>query len=136
MIGKISYTYSGKYVGATDILYYNKDYPLTKEVFDAQWPDYLIPPDLVFTDTSQENQGESTVDESLTGEDAISVEGTLATKKSKVKPIIIGVCVSAIILVIGYYILFIEIPYRKRRKAYRRNHKRRMDMIRKRDDFI
>lgn len=143
VIGQISYTYSGKYVGSTDILFYNEDYPLTKEAFDAQWPDYLIPPDLVFLDnTSSDNEGNTvgTEDGNTNDqkEEAISVEGTSATKKSKVKPIIIGVCVSALILVIGYYILFIEIPHRKRRKVYRHNHKRRMDSIRsnRRDDFV
>ena len=143
VIGKISYTYSGKYVGESDILYYNEDYPLTKEAFDAQWPDYLIPPDLVFVDDTliQDGENSTVTDGKLpegSKEESISVEATAATKKSKLKPIIIGACVSAIVLVIGYYVLFIELPHRKRRKTYRRNHKRRMDSIRsmKRDDYI
>lgn len=135
VIGQISYTYAGKYVGSTDILYYNEDYPLTKAEFDAQWPSYLIPPDLVFADGSS-TDSTSTNSDSLVGnttdhnEQSIPVNRPYTEKTSKVKPILIGVCISIIILVVGYYLLFIEIPHRRRRSKYRKNHQRRMDYIR------
>ena len=130
IVGKISYTYEGKYVGSTDIIYYNEDFPLTKAEFEAQWPDYLIPPDLVFNDELQDNSALDVPD--ISGEsakDAVTANSE-TTKQSLVKPILIGISVTSIIIIIGYYILFIEIPHRKRRKAYRKNHKRRMDSIR------
>ncbi len=140
VVGKISYTYAGKYVGSTDILYYNKDYPLTKAEFDAQWPDYLIPPELIFTDSESNVLDPETSDK----EDIqVSIDSTKdkETKKegsSLVKPILLGVTATAIVLVVGYYILFIELPHRKRRRRYHENHKRRMDSMRRnyRDDFI
>ncbi|MDD5934754.1 MAG: D-alanyl-D-alanine carboxypeptidase [Clostridiales bacterium] len=140
VIGKISYTFGGKYVGSTDILYYNDDFPLTRAEFNAQWPSYLIPPELVFNDdpsinTETENGNELDSSNSKNEkEPAIAVEGLNAKKASKVKPIIIGVCIGAIVLVIGYYLLFIEIPHRKRRSRYRKNHQRRMDSIRSNND--
>ncbi len=132
VIGEISYSYAGKYVGSTDILYYNEDFPLTKAEFDAQWPSYLIPPDLVFTDdptNSSATDTNSLVGDS-TNEQSIAVKGPTTEKTSKVKPILIGICITIIILVVGYYLLFIEIPHRKRRSKYRKNHQRRMDFIR------
>ncbi len=139
VVGKISYTYAGKYVGSTDILYYNSEYPLTKAEFDAQWPDYLIPPDLIFTDDAVPANGSSVDSTSVTNDDSVTPKNPTVTKESsKIKPILIGVSVTVIILVIGYYILFIELPHRKRRNAYYKNHKKRMDSIRssKHDDFL
>jgi D-alanyl-D-alanine carboxypeptidase len=136
VVGKISYTYAGKYVGSTDILYYNDEYPLTKAAFDEQWPDYLIPPDMLFSDETNPANGTSSVP--VNGTTTVEKPTTVTKETSKIKPILIGVSVTVIILVVGYYILFVEVPHRKRRTAYRKNHKKRMDSIRssKNDDFL
>lgn len=139
VVGKISYTYAGKYIGSTDILYFNEEFPLTKAEFDAQWPDYLIPPDLVFTnaqETSAPVGNDNNQIQQPTNHNAVVKNG--AKETSKLKPILIGVLVAVIILVVGYYLLYIEIPHRKRKKVYRRNHQRRMNYIRssKHDDFL
>lgn len=142
VIGKISYTYSGKYIGSTDILYYNEAYPLTRAEFDAQWPSYLIPPDLVFANDPAISDNVISDDEIATNtskQDKPVVTDSDTTKSSsKARPIIVGVCVCLVILTVGYYILFIEIPHRKRRKAYRRNHQIRMNSIRRNnsDDLL
>ncbi|HCL01060.1 MAG TPA: hypothetical protein DHW61_01320 [Lachnoclostridium phytofermentans] len=139
VVGQISYSYAGKYVGATDILYYNKEYPLTKAAFDAQWPDYLIPPELVFKDSETNvtlGSGSSEdvpVDSKSTHEKDSKKQGS-----SVLKPILLGATATVIVLLIGYYILFIELPHRKRRRRYHENHKRRMDSMRRnyREDYI
>ena len=142
VVGKISYTYAGKFVGSTDILYYNEEYPLTKASFDEQWPDYLIPPDLVFADGETSvpatSNSSTTAPETSSGDVDSAKNPSIVKKPSKLKPILIGVSVTVIIMVVGYYILFIELPHRKRRNVYRRNHKKRMDSIRssKHDDFL
>lgn len=143
VVGKISYTYAGKYVGSTDILYYNEEFPLTKAEFEKQWPDYLIPPDIVFSDAQETSATVGSKDnhqasKPSSSDDVSAKNPSLAKKPSIIKPILIGISVTAVILVIGYYILFIELPHRKRKKAYHRNHQKRMDSLRssKHDDFL
>lgn len=133
VVGQISYTYAGKYVGSTDILYYNKDFPLTKAEFDAQWPNYLIPPELVFTDSGAgiTITPENTETEDIPVSTDSSKEKEPKEKSKVLKPVLLGISAAAIVLVIGYYILFIELPHRKRRRRYHENHKRRMDTIRR-----
>jgi D-alanyl-D-alanine carboxypeptidase len=141
VVGQISYTYAGKYVGSTDILYYNEEYPLTKAEFEEQWPDYLIPPDLIFADATNQETVPAKGNSSSTipsDNNVVPVENSSVVKEtSKLKPILIGIFVTVIIVAIGYYILFIELPHRKRKKVYRKNHQKRMDSIRttKHDDF-
>ncbi|ABX44276.1 D-alanyl-D-alanine carboxypeptidase family protein [Lachnoclostridium phytofermentans] len=141
VIGQISYSYAGKYVGSTDILYYNQEYPLTKAEFDAQWPNYLIPPELIFKDSETNVTLGS---ESSDKEDIPVTSKTTKEKDSKkqgsslVKPALLGIIATVIVLLVGYYILFIELPHRKRRRRYHENHKRRMDSMHRnyREDYI
>lgn len=139
VIGKISYTYAGKYVGSTDIIYYNEAYPLTKGEFEAQWPDYLVSPETLFANdsengTSTDNANGITTtpaDSSTTDSDVKDAMSADSKKSSKLKPIVITVVIIAIILVAGYYIVCIELPHRRRRKNYYMNHKKRMDSMRR-----
>lgn len=138
VIGQISYTYEGKYVGSSDIIYYNKDYPLTKAEFELRWPSYLLPPDYVLTGssasipTTEENVSVGTDDTNLNDSTPTLNSDTEEENKSSsvnIKPILLGITAAAIIIVLGWYVLFVELPHRRRRKAYRANHKRRMENI-------
>ncbi len=89
VIGKISYTYYGKYVGGADILYIQKDSP------------YLIK-------TEVDKKIPTTIPEPVTPE---KTEGNL-------RPIIIGGIVGFFVLAIGLYFILVELPRLKRRNAY------------------
>ena len=40
------------------------------------------------------------------------------TDKTDLRPIIIGVIIAVVVLAVGFYIIFVEVPYRKKRAAY------------------
>jgi D-alanyl-D-alanine carboxypeptidase len=91
VIGKISYTYDGKYVGGADILYNSVDSPaLIQTASDTKNP--TAAPD---------------------SSSASKSDGNL-------RPIIIGGIVGFIVLLIGLYFVFVERPRLKRRNAYYR----------------
>lgn len=101
IIGTISYSYMGKYVGGADIIYNKADTTtlLTKEL-EIKNP--------------ATNLNDNTVSKST----------------GKLYPIIIGVIAGIFIILIGLYYIFIERPRLKRRKAYykkRANRKSRHD---------
>ncbi len=127
VIGKISYEFAGKFVGFADILYYNTDHPITKEVIEEKWPSYLISPeDVIASRADKENSNDEAKEVINTPDQKITEIESLNTKTSKIKPILIGVFAGAIVLIIGWYILFIEFPHRKRRRTYLANRKKRM----------
>lgn len=72
---------------------------------------------------------------SETKETNASASTDVNEKSFKLKPVFLGIVACAIILVVGWYILFVELPHRRRRKAYRANHRRRMDTLKYRDDL-
>lgn len=119
VIGQIVYTFAGKYVGFADIIYYNEDYPLTKAEFEARWPSYLIPPNLSLEEPSEQTTSSDHLLDTSKGKEE--------SKKIDMLPIILGICAAVLVILVGLYIIFIEIPHRKRRKLYKERHKRRME---------
>lgn len=106
VIGKISYTYDGKYVGGADILFIESDQPvLVKTVSEEKVTPTTIP------------------------------EETPTVKSGKsIRPIIIGVIVGLFVLIFGLYFALVEAPRIKRRNAYYR--KRALRKAFKDDDFL
>lgn len=100
IIGNISYTYDGMYVGGADIIYQNKSAPaLIHTVKDK-------PP------TPQPTQAE---------------EEPIKSSGGHFRPIIIGIIVGIFVLIVGLYFVLVERPRLKRRSAYikkRANRKR------------
>lgn len=139
VIGQIAYTFAGKYVGFADIIYYNEGYPLTRAEFEARWPSYLIPPDITFEDVPPDKTISAAPDETITTVPAPSDEASKDLKGKKgfpVLPVILGVLAGIIVILAGLYIIFIEIPHRKRRKLYKERHKRRMDSLSSSNNFF
>ncbi len=106
VIGKISYTYDGKYVGGADILY-NNDENLT----------------LILNEPEKNNPTSAPDNNS-----------TLEKSSRSLRPIIIGSIVGLFILVFGLYFVLVERPRLKRRSAYyrRRAHRKQFNN----DDFL
>lgn len=47
VIGTLIYSYNGAFVGKTDIIYYNEEYPFSQKDFNAVWPKFLLPPSML-----------------------------------------------------------------------------------------
>lgn len=99
-IGKINYTYNNIFIGSTDITYnFNSDIPLLKG-------SYIPKPTIVADATNAINE---------------DVKAPTSNKKA----IIIGVSVGVVVLLAGLYIIFVEIPYQKRRNTYKQKRAKR-----------
>lgn len=107
IIGSIQYTYGGKYVGSADIIYNNITSPTLLK--GAYIPTPIATPEIDKTDSASVFHSDS----------------------KSLKPLIIGIMVGIVILGTLIYIVLIEIPYRKKRNAYRqkRDRRKRTDKI-------
>lgn len=105
VIGTISYTYHDKFVGGADIIYNN-----------------IKKPTLTNIEPIKENSTISP-DESIPEESVDSL-----------RPLIIGAIVGVLLLIIGFYFVFVERPRLKRRNAYKK--KRANRRLYQNDDFL
>lgn len=124
VIGQITYQFAGKTIGFADIIYYNPDYPITRAEFEALWPSYMIPPDIVF----QEENGVYVPIDSKSDDvsDDSDLEDDTKTEKQSWLPVIFGAAAAIIVVLIGLYVIRIELPHRRKRKAYKRRHDARL----------
>lgn len=113
-IGEISYYYADNYVGCADILYYSIDDVV---VIPTATPTPAITD---ATTTTSDSKSEALEKDSTTT-NAVNV----TTEDSNLRGIIIAIIAIAVVLVISLYIIMVELPYRKRRKAYYRKWKRK-----------
>jgi D-alanyl-D-alanine carboxypeptidase len=108
VIGKISYTYDGKYVGGADILYHAVQTPA-----------------LIKQETEKNNPTASP-----------DKPAAPAKESRSLRPIIIGVIVGLFVLAIGLYFVLVERPRLQRRNAYYRKRARRRRHDNNDDDFL
>lgn len=101
VIGSISYTYNGAYVGSADIIYDNSATPLLLN-------DSFIPIPTPTTSAQLDNANEP-----------------VSSSSTNLKPLIIGIIFGIIVLGVGLYIRFVEIPYRRRKSAYNQKRARK-----------
>jgi D-alanyl-D-alanine carboxypeptidase len=99
IIGNVTYTYDGVIVGYADIVFNN--IPPTSMLKSSYTP---TPLSTEQTDGLKDNEEE---------------------KDSTIKPVIIGIIVGVLVLIIGLYIVFIELPFHRRRKNYQQKRARR-----------
>ena len=99
-IGKVTYTYGTRIVGSANIIYNNEG-----PAFSLQLP----------TDTPESSDPIEGQDTPATGDEQNKTEDS--PKKSR-KPLIIGIILGCICFFVGVYIIFVELPYRKKRAAY------------------
>ncbi len=113
-IGKIEYYYEDHYVGSAEILYYSED---TVTVV----PSPSVSPDPTALPTP-ESTPEASEAPTAPPSSPVSVKDPADTD---FRPLIIGGIVCLCVLVIGLYLVLIELPYRKRKKEYyrRRSHR-------------
>ncbi len=99
-IGKVTYTYGTRIVGSANIIYYNEG-----PAFSLQLP----------TDAPDSSDPSEGPDTPATGDEQNKTDDS--PKKDR-KPLIIGIVLGCICFFIGAYIIFVELPYRKKRAAY------------------
>ncbi len=130
IIGQISYQFAGKYIGFADIIYYNPDYPFTRAEFEALWPSYMIPPDIVFQeeeDGSYGPVGSGMKDGEADQKDPETINGEGKEKRMPHwLPVVLGIAAALTILFVGWYVIRVEIPHRRKRRAYKRKHDARL----------
>jgi hypothetical protein len=107
VIGKISYTYDGKYVGGADILYDNS----IKPALYKQEPEKNNPTTSPGNDTAAS-----------------------PSKERSLRPVIIGGIVGLFVLITGLYFVLVERPRLKRKSAYYRKKARRKKFGNNNDD--
>ena len=108
-IGEISYYYADNYVGCADILYYSSDETV---VIPTPTP---IPTITQTPTTSSNSKNPTSKEDDATLTNASNVTDT---EGSNMRPLLIGIILFSIILIIGLYVIMVEIPYQRRRKAY------------------
>lgn len=108
VIGKAKYSYGDTYVGSADIL------------FDNTFSDNVLEGSYIPTPT------ESSSATNMKSEHQFN-------ESSNLKPIIIAIIIGCLLIGLTIYLVFVEIPYRKRRNSYlekrnrRRNYRNKID---------
>lgn len=128
VIGTISYTYLNKYVGGSNIIY-QKDFnpDLVLDNTDFEYTQDTIDGTTNNLDNDKEIIDGATTPKPVDDEKASSQSGSL-------RPIIIGAIIGVFVIVIILYILIIERPRLKRRKAYYQRRANRRSYID--DDYM
>ncbi len=99
-IGKVTYTYGTRVIGSANIVYVNDG------------PAFIL----------QQAPEDTPSTPELTGEPSAPTDNeqnkTDDTPKKNRKPLLIGIIIGCICFFTGIYIIFVEVPYRKKRAAY------------------
>lgn len=117
VIGEVSYYYADNYVGSGDIIFHSDE-----DIVVVPSPTPTPTPTPVPTEALESSINNGTLSDG--SKEAVSPVVDNSSSESDLRPIIIGVIVGAVILVVGLYLVLIEIPHQKRMKAYRRKHGR------------
>lgn len=109
IIGEVKYYYAENYVGSANIIFHSDADTI---VVPSPTP---VPTATPIPTASPDGTGNST--ETSTGTD-------LSGTEQDNRPLIIGIIVGVVVLAAGFYIVLVEIPYRKKKKAYREKYGR------------
>ena len=113
IIGEVSYYYADNYVGAANIIYH------------SEADIVVVPsPNPISTATSVPTQAPVRTSP-LEEDDSAEVNNDLLPVDQKIttRPLIIGIIIGAVILVVGLYVILVELPYRRKKRAYRKKYK-------------
>jgi len=109
IIGEVSYYYAGNFVGSAHIIFHSDAETI---IVPTPTPAPTATP---VPTSSPDGTGSST--ETSTGANQTDAE-------QDNRPLIIGIIVGVVILAAGFYVVLVEIPYRKKKKAYREKYGR------------
>ena len=112
VIGEVNFYYADNYVGSADIIFHSAEDIV---VIPSPTPTPTLTP---VPTASAENNG--------TGDSAeTSMNLNSDNPKGDNRPLIIGVIVFFLVLAIGFYIVLVELPFRRKKKAYQEKYGRR-----------
>ncbi len=110
VIGEVHYYYADNYVGSAEIIFHSEE-----EVIVVPSPTPTPTPTAAPTIAPQET---ASPDKNTSGNsDSQNVNGTAENDN---RPFIIGIIVSVVVLAAGFYVVLIELPYRRKKKAYQK----------------
>lgn len=107
IIGEVNFYYADNYVGSAQIIYHADTDTI---VVPSPTP---VPTATPIPSLSPDESGDST--ETSNGS---------ADAEDDNRPLIIGIIVGVVVLAAGFYIVLVEIPYRKKKKAYQNKYGR------------
>lgn len=115
VIGKVDYYYADNYVGSAEIIYHSEDDII---IIPSPTPEPTqAPPDVITSAPTGTPDGSSSGDST-----EASTDVTPTDTENDLRPLIIGIIAGVVILSIGLYIVLVEVPYRKKKKAYREKY--------------
>lgn len=117
VIGKVSYYYADNYVGSGEIIFHSED-----DIVVIPSPTPTPTPTPVPTEALESSVNADAF--SNGAKDASSPIDDQSYEENDLRPMIIGIIVGAVILVVGLYLVLVEIPHQKRMQDYRRKHGR------------
>lgn len=113
IIGEVNYFYADNYVGSANIIFHSSE-----DTIVIPSPTPSPTPTTAPTPTTSLKQ--TPVDDS----EETSADSGQSLASGDKRPIIIGFIVGAVILVAGFYIVLVELPYRKKKKDYQKKYGR------------
>lgn len=111
VIGEINYYYADNYVGSAEIIYHSEG-------------DVIIVPSPTPTPTGTPIPTSAPENASAPDSAETSTDITTPDTENDLRPMIIGIIAGAVVLAIGFYVVLVEIPFRKKKKAYQRKYGR------------
>lgn len=115
VIGEVNYYYADNYVGSAELIYHSEEDII---VIPSPTPTpTTIPQETPAPDTESKEDSADVSTETSTNMDTDSSEGDM-------RPMIIGIIVGVVVLAAGLYIVLVELPYQKKKKAYQKKYGR------------
>lgn len=115
VIGEVNYFYADNYVGSAEVIFHSEEDVI---VIPSPTP---VPTEVPQTPAASDVAGST--DNSGNSAETTS-DMTPSDNKEDLRPIIIGIIVGVVVLAAGFYIIFVEVPYRKKKKAYQKKYGR------------
>lgn len=114
VIGEVNYYYADNYVGSAEIIYHSEAEVI---VVPSPTPAPTATPVPTLSPDGTTGTGDS--------QEAISiVDKSTSEEEPDNRPLIIGILVGVVVLAAGLYLVLVELPYRKKKKAYQRKYGR------------
>lgn len=102
IVGQITYTYAGRTVGSSDIIFVCNENIMTDTRFEKEWPSFLIPVDVAFKGVEIEKLEASKAEEN---DDDGLLRDLIDTRE--IRPILWGVGAGVAFLAVGLFIMAI-----------------------------
>ncbi len=132
VIGCVRYRYMGQQVGKSNIIFFNKEFPMSQEEFDAVWPLFLIPPSSLASQggtglptvtpvpeaPNDSNPNDANGDSNDKNNDPNDANDDSNDKKSSAK--ILAIVISSVIFLLCLAGIYVAYPYYRRKKNRQR----------------